>query len=96
MYEEEELSEDEVLDDVLGENPRARELRQMQAALEHRKSMFERELATLKDEKARLSLESKIAEVEKQIEVLKKEEAITQFVESSVRVTFNNRVEDEY
>ena len=82
-------NEDEVIDEVLGENPRARELRQMRTALEQRRAAFQRdrEHATDLQDLARLS--ARITEMDKQIEVLRQEEAITTFVEDSVRVTLH-------
>ena len=87
VYDEEPLSEDDVIDEVLGENPRARELRLMRSALEMRLAGFTRELGKTKDSKEIKTLSSKIVELKKQIEVIHKEEAITSFVEDSVRVT---------
>ncbi len=95
-YEEETVSEEEVIEDVLGENPRARELRLMRSALEMRLAGFTRELVRTKDEKEKRGLETKIAELKKQIEVIHKEEAITTFVEDSVRVTLiRGELEDQ-
>ena len=89
-YEEEIApSEDEVIDEVLGENPRARELRQMRSALEQRRAAFHRDREHATDPQEQTRLDAKIAEMDKQIEVLRQEEAITTFVEDSVRVTLH-------
>ncbi len=83
--------EEQVVDDVMGENPRARDLRLMRAALEQRRDHFRREQTRLdaaNPEQAKLK--TKLAELERQIAAIHQEEAISAFVESSVRVTLNN------
>lgn len=87
---EEVLDEEQVIDEFLGENPRARELRLMRAALEQRQAMFQRERERSASEQERHSLNHKIAELTQQIAALRQEEAITTFVESSVRVTLQS------
>ncbi|HZO91761.1 MAG TPA: hypothetical protein VFB38_25820 [Chthonomonadaceae bacterium] len=81
--------EEQIIEEFLGEHPRARELRLMRAALEQRRAAFERDLERAAGESERASLKAKIAELNKQIEVLRQEEAITTFVEDSVRVTLH-------
>jgi hypothetical protein len=81
--------EETIIEEFLGENPRARDLRRMRTALEQRASMFRRERARVTDEKERAGLDAKIAELEKQIAAVRQEEAITTFVEDSVRVTLH-------
>ena len=89
-YEEEAVpDEEEVIDEVLGENPRARELRLMRTALEQRRIGFQRERDRAKDEEERAKLSARIAEMDRQIEVIRQEEAITTCVEDSVRVTLH-------
>lgn len=89
-YEEEAVpDEEEVIDEVLGENPRARELRLMRTALKQRRTGFQRERDRAKDEEERAKLSARIAEMDRQIEVIRQEEAITTFVEDSVRVTLH-------
>ena len=80
---------EQAIDDILGENPRARELRLMRLALEQRRHVFQKERAQAKGEKERAGFAAKVAELEKQIAALKQEEAITTFVEDSVRVTIH-------
>lgn len=93
-YDEEEIiDEEQVIDEFLGENPRARELRLMRGALEHRREAFQREKERAKDEREKSTLRAKIAELDKQIEVLRQEEEITGFVETSVRVTLHTSEE---
>jgi hypothetical protein len=90
-YEDEDALPDEeaVIEEFLGENPRARDLRLMRTALEQRAAMFRRERARVTDEKERAGLDTKVAELEKQIAAIRQEEAITTFVEDSVRVTLH-------
>ena len=78
---------DEAIDEALGENPREDELAQMIAALEVRRETFERELNSADSEAARKQWRAKIKEVEKQIEALRNEQAISGFVERSVRAS---------
>ncbi len=97
-YEEdsEGLTEDQVIEDVLGENPRARELRLMRTTLEQRRDGMRRERDQLQPGQEQTRLTAKIAELEKQVAVLRQEEEITQFVESSVRVTLHTGAGDEF
>jgi|SRR5579871_3568641 len=81
--------EEEVIDEFLGENPRARELRLMRAALEQRRAGLRRESERTADPAERAKLASRLKELERQIEALQQEEAITEFVETSVRMTLH-------
>ena len=83
------LDEEQIIDEFMGENPRARELRLMRAALEQRRAGFARERARspLREQPG---MSSKIAELDRQIAALRQEEEITSFVEGSVRVTLRN------
>lgn len=96
-YDEEPLpNEDEVIEEVLGENPRARELRLMRAALEQRWANVRREQQRSVEERERAQLGARLKELETQIAALRQEEAITTFVEDSVRVTLHKpSLEDE-
>ena len=78
---------DEAIDEALGENSRAAELAELIAALEVRRDTFGRELRTASTEAQREKWKSRIQEVDKQIEVLRGEQAISGFVESSVRAS---------
>ena len=78
---------DEAIDEALGENPREEELAQMIAALEVRRETFERELNSADSEESRKPWRAKIKEVEKQIEALRNDQAISGFVERSVRAS---------
>ena len=80
---------EQAIDDILGENPRSRELRLMRFALEQRRHAFAKDRLQAKTDKDRAGLAAKVSELEKQIAALKQEEAITTFVEDSVRVTIH-------
>jgi hypothetical protein len=84
------LTEDEIINEFLGENPRARELRLMRSALEQRREALQRDRERARDDKERTTLNGKIADLEKQITVLRNEEEITGFVETSVRVSLHH------
>lgn len=94
-YDEEQPTDEEVIDEFLGENPRARELRLMRAALQQRMAVFQKERDKTQDEREKTTLSNKIRDLEKQIEALRREEAITEFVENSVRVTLTKSALDE-
>ena len=79
---------DEVIDEVLEGRPRAIELAEMIAALEVRREAFQRELANASEDKKR-EWQSRIKEVDGQIATLQQEQAITGFVENSIRVSVN-------
>ena len=82
-------SEEQIIDEFLGEHPRARELRLMRAVLEERCVGVRKELERESDAKNQARLQQKIKELNRQIEAVRQEEAITEFVEASVRVTLN-------
>ncbi len=79
--------EDQVIEKFLGVHPRASDVRAMRIALVERRKTMRREQAQASDERERTLLGAKIAELNRQIAVMREEEAITQFVENSVRVT---------
>ena len=78
---------DEVIDEALGENPREHELAGMVAALESRRETFVRELSVAASEEARKQWEARLKEVDRQVDALRKEQAISGFVERSVRAS---------
>ena len=78
---------DEAIDEALGENLRAQELEEMIRALEIRRDTFAREHRTAANDDSRKSWQARIQEIDKQIEVLKREQAISGFVERSVRAS---------
>lgn len=79
---------EQAIDEVLEGKPRADELGEMIAALEVRRATFGRERDAAGETK-RAEWTRKIKEVDKQIALLREEQAITEFVERSVRVTVN-------
>lgn len=79
----------DAIDQALEGNPRATELAEMVAALEVRRDTFSRERDAAADEPARREWSQRLREVDKQLDILRQEMAITEFVERSVRVTVN-------
>jgi hypothetical protein len=79
----------DAIDQALEGNPRATELAEMVAALEVRRDTFSRERDAAADESARREWSQRLREVDKQLDILRQEMAITEFVERSVRVTVN-------
>ena len=79
------MNEDETIRQFLGDRPGADQLREWRETLEQR-------LARLTEDRkkapaAAASLDTKLEQLKRQIEALREEEAITRFVEDSVRVT---------
>ena len=97
-YDEDEplLDEEAVVDMFLGESTRAAELRVLRKTLESRRRAFQKELLSTSDEKESDRLQVKIKEMSKQIQVLGEEEAISEFVERSVRMTLQKPREEEF
>lgn len=86
---------DQAIDEALDGKPRAAEIAAMVAALVDRRDAFVRErdgASTPDDQKA---WADKVHEVEKQIRLLREEQAITEFVENSVRFTASKPRLDE-
>ena len=82
-------NEEQVIDAFLGEKPRARDLRLMRNALEQLRDAFRRDRDRATDDSARAGLAAKIKELNTQIDAIHQEEAITTFVEDSVRVALH-------
>jgi hypothetical protein len=80
------IQEQDVIRDFLGDRPEAAQLRDWRETLERRLHAMEAELSTLSPEK-RAALESRLPPLRKQIAALREEEAVTTFVEDSVRAT---------
>jgi hypothetical protein len=95
MNEDEPVRTDDVIDDVLGENPRASQLRLMRGALEGRRAALRAELERTTEEPDRTRLQNKIKTLDRQIEALRQEEAISEFVETSVKVTLTRSALDD-
>lgn len=79
------MQPEEAVREFMGDRPGADELTEWRTTLEDRLKKLEAERD--KGDKASSSLTSKIAQLKKQIAALRQEEAITQFVEDSVRAT---------
>jgi hypothetical protein len=86
---------EEAIEEFLEDNPRAHELAEMIAALEIRRETFKRELKAAPHDAGKKEWAAKLREVDKQIKVLKEEQAITGFVENTIRVTINRARIDE-
>ena len=86
---------EEAIEEFLEDKPRAAELAEMVAALEVRRETFKRELKAAPDEGRKKEWTAKIREVDKQIKILREEQAITGFVENTIKVTVNRSRIDE-
>ena len=78
------MTDDEAVKEFLGERPGASELREWRITLQQRLEALEAERKRLG---ATARMDTQIATLRKQLAALQEEEAITQFVEDSVRVT---------
>lgn len=85
MHEETE----KIIEEFLGGHPRADDLGEMIAALAARRDTFLREREAATNEAQQKEWDARLREVEKQIQVLQEERAITGFVEDTIRVTVN-------
>lgn len=88
--------EEQAIVEVLGENPRAQELHAMRIALEQRRDGTRRDRDRTTDKAEQTRLQAKVQELTRQIEALRQEEGITQFVENSVRVTLHKAGGDAF
>ncbi len=84
--------EEQIVDEFMEGNARARELRMLRAALEHRYEMVERDLERTPTDAEQLPLRAKLRELKRQIAVLKQEEGISEFVETTVKVTLHSNL----
>lgn len=89
------VQEEAVIDAFLDGNPRAQELRTLRAALEQRRAAVRHDLAGERDVNLRSGLQLRLEEMNAQIAALHQEEAITEFVESSVRMTLHRPAFEE-
>jgi phage shock protein A len=78
------MNEDEAVRQFLGDRPAANELQDWRMTLEQRLRSLEADRDRMG---ATAAIDTKIAQLKKQIGALAQEEAVTQFVEDSVRVT---------
>jgi hypothetical protein len=84
------------LEEALGEEPRARELRQMAEILASRLQAFKAEFDQTQDRDRREKLKKEILKMRDQILVLAEEADITQFVEDSVRLGVEMQRSEDY
>jgi hypothetical protein len=77
------------IEETLEGKPRASKLAEMVSALQVRRAAFQRELDLATEDAGKKEWATRIREVDRQIATLKQEQAITEFVENSVRVTVN-------
>src|SRR5437588_12633304 len=90
---------EEAIEEFLEGKPRAAELAEMIDALELRRQTFTRERASAPNDAKRKDWDSRIREAENQIRALREEQAITGFVETSIRSAMKRQridVDDDY
>jgi len=82
--------EDTVIEDFLEGHPRANQWREMRETLQARlvNALADRD-AALPGSREKTAAERKVRELREQVEALRTEEAVTQFVEDSVRATLS-------
>lgn len=76
---------EQAIDEALDGRPRAAALVEMAEALQDRRDRLRSELRGATDEVRAKELRTKLREAERQLEVLREEHAITEFVEMSVK-----------
>lgn len=79
------------LEEALGEDPRAEELRRMHLLLRERRTRLMQDMDAEQDEAAREKMRKEVAKLDEQIRVLGEEAEITKFVEDAVRVGIEMR-----
>ena len=79
------------LEDALGNEPHAAELRRMQLLLIDRRRRLMADLESSEDDREKARLKRQLAELDTQIEVVGEEAQITKFVEDAVRVGIEMR-----
>jgi hypothetical protein len=79
------------LQEALGDDPRADELRHMKALLVERRARLSQEMDTAESPPEREALRRELKKLDEQIEVLGEEAEITRFVEDTVRVGLEMR-----
>jgi hypothetical protein len=95
MQHHEQPEEEALIAEALGDNPSATQLRLMRSALEERRNRFREDLKRATVDTERAAIVSKLRTLDKQIEALLQEEGITEFVETSVRVTLSKAALDD-
>jgi hypothetical protein len=84
--------EDQIIDEFMGDNGRAAEWRAMRESLQDRLRALRAERASTTLPDAISSLDRRIAQIAEQVAVLETEEAVSTFVEDSVRATLRGGV----
>ncbi len=87
--------EEEAVEKALGSNPSASEYRAMRSALKQRLQVLQEERARQLEIAACLRMDEKIEEMQKQLQVLRQEEAISEFVERQTRMAVRNSLKRE-
>ena len=77
----------DILEEFLGNTPRATEWRELREALRERLRAMLRSRDTETEPPALLALETQIAALRKQVAVLETEEVVAQFVEDSIKAS---------
>lgn len=77
----------DILEEFLGDTPRATEWRELREALRGRLKAMLRSRDTETDPAALQALETQIASLRKQVAVLETEEVVAQFVEDSIKAS---------
>lgn len=77
----------DILEEFLGDTPRATEWRELREALRDRLKAMLRSRDTETEPLALLTLETQIASLRKQVAVLETEEVVAQFVEDSIKAS---------
>lgn len=85
-----ETDANQVIEDFLSGDPRAKELQEMTDSLEARFQCMKKDLEFLPEgSEEKESMQESLKEMKKQIMVLRREQMITQFVEDSVKISLN-------
>lgn len=77
--------EEEIIDEFMGDNGRASQWRALRESLQDRLRALKAERASATLPEAISALDRRIAQIAQQVSVLETEEAVSQFVEDSVR-----------
>ena len=80
-------NQNDILEEFLGDTPRATEWRELRGALRERLKAMVRSRDTEADPAALSALETQIAALRKQVAVLETEEVVAQFVEDSIKAS---------
>ena len=83
--------EEKIIEEFMGDDGRAQQWRAMRESLQDRLKALRAERATTLPD-AISSLDRRIAQIVEQVRVLETEEAVSQFVEDSVRATLRSSV----